>query len=103
MEQFVGYIESLGFPIVIAGVMLMFMFKMFNLMREDSKVREERYFEQMGKFDGSINNLNNTMQDMSETMKQQSAELKAVVDKVEKVTDKVESLSLKVDYLEKKS
>lgn len=96
MEQFVGYIESLGFPIVVAGVMLLFIFKMFNLMREDSKVREERYFEQMGKFDGSINNLNSTMQDMSDTMKQQSAELKAVV-------DKVESLSLKVDYLEKKS
>lgn len=91
-----SYVETLGFPIVVAGVVLVYMFKMFNQMREDSKVREERYFEQMGKFDNSINNLNGTMQDMSDNMKQQSAELKAVA-------DKVETLSVKVDYLEKKS
>lgn len=96
MEQVVSYVETLGFPIVVAGVVLVYMFKMFNQMREDSKVREERYFEQMGKFDNSINNLNGTMQDMSDNMKQQSAELKAVA-------DKVETLSVKVDYLEKKS
>lgn len=103
MEQFVGFIDSVGFPICVAIVVLLFLFKVFMNIRDDSRNREERYFEQMGKFDNSISTLNNTMQDMSDTMKQQSAELKAVVDRIEKVDDKVDSLSTKVEYLEKKS
>lgn len=103
MEQFVSFIDTVGFPICVAIVVLLFLFKMFTSIRDDSRNREELYFEQMGKFDQSITTLNSTMQDMSETMRQQSNELKSVVERIESVDDKVDVLSTKVEYLEKKA